>query len=72
MLDEKPWLAVSALIHAKGVISGWCQDSVQASQVLHTKLAHPCLYGPCFVMLEQEEAIPKLFSQLLCGLPLCG
>ncbi|KAK3533131.1 hypothetical protein QTP70_008806 [Hemibagrus guttatus] len=35
---------------------------------LHTKLNHPCLYGPCFVhwcavMLEQEVAIPKLFPQ---------
>ncbi|KAK3513131.1 hypothetical protein QTP70_003769 [Hemibagrus guttatus] len=35
---------------------------------LHTKLTHPCLYGPCFVhwcavMLEQEGVIPKLFPQ---------
>ena len=34
MLDEKAWLAVSALIHPKGVLSGWGQVSVQASQVL--------------------------------------
>ena len=34
MLDEKAWLTVSTLIHPKGVLSGWGQDSVQASQVL--------------------------------------
>jgi len=34
MLDEKAWLAVSALILPKGVLSGGAQDSVQASQVL--------------------------------------
>ena len=33
-LDEKAWLTVSALIHLKGVLLGWGQDSVQASQVL--------------------------------------
>ena len=33
MLDGKAWLSVSALIHPKGVLSGWGQDSVQASQV---------------------------------------
>ena len=58
MLDEKAWLSVSALIHPKGVLSG-------GGQFLHTKLAHPCLYGACFVhwcavMLEQEGAVPKL------------
>ena len=31
--DEKAWLAVSALIHPKGILLGWHQDSVQASQV---------------------------------------
>jgi len=34
MLDEKAWLAVSAQIHPKGVLSGGGQDSAQASQVL--------------------------------------
>ncbi len=33
-VGEKAWLAVSALIHPKGVLSGWGQDSVQASQLL--------------------------------------
>ena len=33
MLVGKAWLSVSALIHPKGVLSGWGQDSVQASQV---------------------------------------
>ena len=33
MLDGKAWLSVSALIHPKGVLLGWGQDSVQASQV---------------------------------------
>ena len=33
MLDGKTWLSVSALIHLKGVLSGWGQDSVQSSQV---------------------------------------
>ena len=38
---------------------------MQASKLIHTKLSHPCLYGPyfvhwCTVMLEQEGAIPKL------------
>ena len=28
----KAWLSVSVLIHPKGVLSGWDQDSVQASQ----------------------------------------
>ena len=32
-VDEKAWLAVSAVIHPKGVLSGSGQDSVQASQV---------------------------------------
>jgi len=32
-VGEKAWLAVSALIHLKGVLSGWGQDSKQASQV---------------------------------------
>jgi len=31
---QKAWLAVSALIHPKGVLSGLGQDSVQVSQVL--------------------------------------
>ncbi|KAK3539487.1 hypothetical protein QTP70_009051 [Hemibagrus guttatus] len=35
---------------------------------LHTKLAHPCLYEPCFVhwctvMLKQAGAIPKLLPR---------
>ena len=33
-VGQKAWLTVSALIHPKGVLSGWGQDSVQASQVL--------------------------------------
>ena len=33
MWDRKAWLSVCALIHPKGVLSGWGQDSVQASQV---------------------------------------
>jgi len=53
MLDEKTWLAVSALIHPKGVPLGCGQDS--PVKFFHTKLAHPCLYGLwCAVMLEQE------------------
>ncbi|KAI4874159.1 hypothetical protein NFI96_015523 [Prochilodus magdalenae] len=37
-------------------------------QFLHTRLAHPCLYGVCSVhwcavMLEQEGAVPKLSPQ---------
>ena len=32
-VDEKAWLAVSALIPPKGVLLGCGQDSVQASQV---------------------------------------
>jgi len=35
-------LAVSSLIHPKGLLSGWGQAS-------HTKLAYPCIYGPYFV-----------------------
>ena len=56
MLDGKAWLSVSALIHLKGVLSGWGQDSVQASQVMNLALWTG-------VMLEKEEAIPKLFPQ---------
>ena len=33
-VGQKAWLSVSAQIHPKGVLSGWGQDSVQASQVL--------------------------------------
>lgn len=33
-LDEKAWLAVSILIHPKGLLSVWGHDTVQASQVL--------------------------------------
>ena len=40
MLDEKTWLAVSALIHLDGVLSGRGQDFVQASQVLPHSLSH--------------------------------
>ena len=47
-----------------GLRSGLCRTV----RFFHTKLAHPCLYGPCFVlwcpvMLEQEGFIPKLFPQ---------
>jgi len=63
MLDEKAWLAVSALIHPKSVLLG-CRPV----KFFHTKLTHSCLYGPCFVhwcsvKWEQEGAIPKLFPQ---------
>lgn len=49
---EKACLEVTALIHLKGVLSGW----------VHTRLAYPCLHGLYFVhwgavMLEQEGAI---------------
>ena len=33
MLDGKAWLSVAALIHLKGVLSGWGRDSAQASEV---------------------------------------
>ena len=33
-VGRKAWLAVPALIHPKGVLPGWGQDSLQASQVL--------------------------------------
>jgi len=60
-------LAFSAWIHLESVLSGWGQDC-RPVKLLHTKLAHPCLYGPCFVhwcavMLEQEGAFPKLLPQ---------
>ena len=46
MLDEKAWLAVSALIHPKKVFH---RVEVSPVKFPYPKLAHPCLYGPCFV-----------------------
>lgn len=43
MLDKKAWLAVSTVIHPKGVLSGSGQDSVQASQVLPHQTHPPTL-----------------------------
>ena len=53
MLDEKAWLAVSALSHPKGVLSGRGQDSVQASQVLRSSMfIWPLLCAPEFNDLD--------------------
>ena len=46
MVDRKAWLSVSTLIHPKDVLSGWGQDSVQASQVHPHQTLSSCLYGP--------------------------
>ena len=63
MLDRKTWRSVSALIHPKGVLSGWGQDSVQASQVHpHQTLSSMSF---CTVMLEQEGAIPSQTNTVL-------
>ena len=32
-------------------------------KLFHIDLNEPLLYGPCFVMLKQERAFPKLLSQ---------
>ena len=52
MLDRKAWLSASTLIHLKGVLLGWGQDSVQASQV------HP----------HQTLSWMSLWMTLLCAL----
>jgi len=64
--DVGDWLVAFALIHPKGVLSGWGQDSVQVSQVLpHQTRSSMWAHDLCTVMLEQEGAIPKLFPQKL-------
>lgn len=64
MLDEKTWLAVFALIQPKGVYRVEVR-TLSPVNFLHTKLAHSCVHGPCFVhwcavMSKKEGAIPKL------------
>ncbi|KAK3536251.1 hypothetical protein QTP86_000154 [Hemibagrus guttatus] len=66
MLDKKAWLTVSALIPKlpKVFYRVEVRTLCRPVKFLHTKLTHPCLYGPCFVhwcavMLEQEGVIPK-------------
>lgn len=52
LLDEKAWLANSALIHPKGVLS-WVEVRILCRPVkfFDTKLAYPCLYGPLLFAL---------------------
>jgi len=61
-VGEKAWLAVSALINPKGVLSGWGQDSVQASQAPPHQT---CSSMSLWTLLEQEGVIPKLNVEAL-------
>ena len=75
MLDGKAWLSVSALIHPKGVLSGWGQDSVQASQVHpHQTLSSMSLWTLLCALVHSHvgtgrghpKTVPSSWKTALC------
>lgn len=60
-MDEKTWLAVSALTHSKGAQLSRGQESVQASHVPSPKLAHPWLQESD--LFPTAGSVPKLLNQ---------
>ena len=75
MLKGKAWLSVSALIHPKGLLSDWSQDSVQASQVHpHQTLSSMSLWTLLCALVHSHvgtgrghpKTVPSSWKTALC------